>query len=53
MRRLMSVLACFVVLLMITTASFAAETLAKKQELSFNVGTEPETLDPAKSTGVP
>ena len=53
MRRLMSILACFVVLLMITTAGFAAETLAKKQELSFNVGTEPETLDPAKSTGVP
>ncbi len=53
MRRFMSVLACFVALLMIITPSFAAEKLAKKQELSFNVGTEPETLDPAKSTGVP
>ena len=53
MRRLMSILACFVALLMITSAGFAAETLAKKQELSFNVATEPETLDPAKSTGIP
>ncbi|HHY62733.1 MAG: peptide ABC transporter substrate-binding protein [Bacillota bacterium] len=45
--------ACFMTVLLIASTGFAAEKLAKKQILSFNVGTEPSTLDPAKSTGIP
>lgn len=53
MRRSIPFLVCFMTFLLIASTGFAAEKLAKKQILSFNVGTEPSTLDPAISTGVP
>ncbi len=34
-------------------AALAAEPMAKDQVLQFNLGAEPQTLDPAKSTGIP
>ncbi len=33
--------------------AFAAEKPAKNQTLTFNLGTEPQTIDPNKSTGIP
>lgn len=53
MRRFMAVIAGALLLMALATTGFAAEKLARVQQLSYNVGTEPETLDPAMSTGIP
>ncbi|MEA4883381.1 MAG: peptide ABC transporter substrate-binding protein [Clostridia bacterium] len=54
MRKSLVLLACLVAVMALTSVGFAApERLANKQVASYNVGTEPETLDPAMSTGIP
>lgn len=54
MRKFSAVLAGTMILLVLATGAFAApEKLARAQKISYNVGSEPATLDPALSTGVP
>ena len=54
MRRFAAILAsALVVMMLATTGIVAQERLARNQRLSYNVGSEPATLDPALSTGVP
>lgn len=53
MRRFAAILAsALVVMMLATTGIVAQERLARNQRLSYNVGAEPATLDPALSTGV-
>ncbi|OPZ63533.1 MAG: Oligopeptide-binding protein OppA precursor [Firmicutes bacterium ADurb.Bin506] len=54
MRRFAAILASAVIIMVLATSAFAApEKLARQQKMSYNVGAEPATLDPALSTGIP
>jgi oligopeptide transport system substrate-binding protein len=46
-------LACLVLALVLIVGGIAGAERAAEQIVRFNIGAEPETLDPAKSTGVP
>ncbi|MGE5507272.1 MAG: peptide ABC transporter substrate-binding protein [Chitinophagales bacterium] len=53
MKRWLSVIVAMVMLLALASVAFAAPAPKAEQVLRFPNGTEPETIDPAMSTGIP
>lgn len=53
MKRSLSLLLAMVMLLSVGSLAMAAPAPAKNQVARYNDGAEPETIDPAKSTGIP